>query len=110
MCECVYERENESEREDTVNCAPVLFEGIHSVSPSICFYSHFSHYFKPSYYCLWKTTGTVFLGTRLSPLSQSFLFQPLNCAIFQQELPLLSVALSLSFCREVGRTGPFLIP
>jgi len=30
-----------------------------------------------------------------------------NCAIFQQELPLLSIALVLSFCRERGRTGSF---
>lgn len=107
-CECV--RENVRVRERTLLIVPLYCLKASIQFPQICLYSHFLHYFKPSYFCVWKTTGTVFLGTRLSPLSQSFLFQPLNCAIFQQELPLLSVALTLSFCRESGRTGPFLIP
>lgn len=106
MCACVCER-------GCCDCAPVLFGGIHSVSPSICFYSHFPPCFKPSL-CLWETTGTVFLGTRLclSP-SLPVISVPAssNCAIFQQELPLLSVAPSLkAFAGRGVELDLFLIP
>lgn len=58
VCVCVWERR-------CCACDPVLFDRIHSVSPSICFHSHFSHCWKPSLFCLWETTGTIYLETRL---------------------------------------------
>lgn len=91
------------EREDTV-IVPLCCLMASIQFPQVSFFPQLSHCFKPSPFCLWETTGTVFLGTRLClSLPQSLLFQPLlNCAIFQQELPLLSVALSLKLLQGEG--------
>lgn len=100
-CVCVSERERKrwgwGEREDTI-IVPLYCLMAYIQFTQVCFYSHLSHCFKPSLFLSLQNHRNSFSGYKaVSLLSLPVISVPasLNCAIFQQEFPLLSVALSL---------------
>lgn len=81
----------------------VLLDGICFVSPSICVYPHSPHRFEPPLVVLGSDRNSFF-WVQVCLLSLPVISVPAssNCAIFQQELPLSSVASSAKLLQGEG--------
>lgn len=104
MCVCVCEREDAVLV--TLYCliGSIQFPQVSVFIPifPIVENHHFFVFGKPQEQFIWRQ-GYVSLLVIFVPASS-------DCAIFQQELPLLSVVLNLKLLRESGRTGSFPYP
>lgn len=97
MCVCVSVRER-----GCCDCAPVLFSGIYSVSPSYVFLFPPFPLFQSITLGNHRNSFSGYKAVSLPSLPVTSVPASSNCAVFQQELPLLSVALSLELLQGEG--------